>query len=381
MVKIAIIAGYAKSLINFRGELIREFIKLGHQVIAMAPESGFERELNSIGAQYRSIPLQRNGLNVFKDLCTLLSLLKILREEKPDIVFLYTVKPVIYGSLAAQMAKIPYVYSMITGLGYPFTGATLKQRMLAKLLRFLYKLSLKNNKKVFFQNPDDLRLFKELNLLTGGNKAVLINGSGVDVRKFAYETAKVNPLSFLLMARLLWDKGIAEYVEAARMLKQRYPDVRFKILGPFDSNPAGINPEDVESWVAEGVIEYLGETDDVRPYIADTSVFVLPSFYREGTPRSVLEAMSMGRPIITTDAPGCRETVQEGVNGFLVPVKDSRALAAAMEFFILNPEMISIMGTKSREIAIEKYDVHKVNRIIIETMGRGGPRKWDHCLR
>ena len=335
----------------------------------MAPEKGFEKDLATLGAQYRSIPLQRTGINPVKDLHTLWVLVGVLKELKPDVVFSYAIKPVIYGSLAARVAKIPQVYSMISGLGYVFVGGSLKQRVLLRLVQFLYQQAMSNNNKIFFQNPDDIRVLKAMNILTSEQQAVLINGSGVDIDKFAYTKPQAKPLTFLLIARLIWDKGIGEYVAAARLIKKRYPDVAFKILGSLDSNPAAISREQVENWVQEGLIEYLGETNDVRPYIAESSVYVLPSYYREGTPRSVLEAMSMGRAVITTDAPGCRETVRHGVNGFLVPVKDSRALAEAMERFILNPELISDMGVKSREIAMEKYDVHKVNRVIMQTMG------------
>lgn len=368
MAKIVIIAGYAKSLINFRGELIKSMVGQGHQVIAMAPEIGFDLELKSIGAQYIPIPLHRTGLNPLKDLSSFITLVRTIKNLKPDIVLSYTIKPVIYGSLAARLLKIKNTFSMITGLGYAFSGNSISQRMLGYVVRFLYKQALVNNKKIFFQNPDDLAVFETLNILTDKNRAVLINGSGVDTDKFAFTKAKKHPLSFLLIARLLWDKGIGEYVEAARMLKPRYQEVSFKILGPLDSNPKSISATTVNSWHSDGVVEYLGETDDVRPYIADISVYVLPS-YREGTPRSVLEAMSMGRPVITTDAPGCRETVRSGVNGFLVPVKDNYALAEAMEYFIRNPEMVSVMGAKSREIAVEKYDVNKVNRVIMRAIG------------
>jgi len=363
-----IIAGYAKSLINFRGELIKTLVKKGHQVVALAPEKGFEGDLASIGAQYQPIPLKRTGTNPLNDLRVFFVLISTLKKLQPDLVFCYSVKPVIYGSLAARIVKISQVYSMITGLGYVFVGGALKHRVLMWLVRLLYRQAIKNNKKVFFQNPDDMRSFKELDILTDENKAVLINGSGVDVNKFAYAKPKINPITFLLIARLIWDKGIGEYVEAARLIKKRYPNVVFRVLGSFDSNPAAISQKQVREWVQEGLIEYLGETDDVRPYIKDSSVYVLPS-YREGTPRSVLEAMSMGRAVITADTPGCRETVCHGVNGFLIPVKNSQALVEAIERFILNSELIFDMGVKSREIAVGKYDVHKVNRVIMQAMG------------
>ncbi len=368
LARILIVSHYARSLLNFRSELIQTLAKLGHEVIALGPEPGFEEELKALGACYVQIPLARTGLNPFQDFRTFFRLLVEMRKREPDIVFSYAVKPVIYGSLAARAAGIPGVYSMITGVGSVFLEESGLYNLLARLVKLLYKAALRSNHVVFFQNPDDLSLFREAGLLPAKCRAVLINGSGVDVERFSYVEPRVKPLSFLLIARLIWHKGIREYVEAARFLKSRYPEVSFKLLGPLDTNPSAIEKKEVEAWVNEGTIEYLGETDDVRPYLAACSVYVLPS-YREGTPRSVLEAMAVGRPVITTNVPGCRETVEEGVNGFLVPAKDSVALADAMEKFILNPEMILEMGRKSREIAVQKYNVHKVNQVILEAMG------------
>ncbi len=368
MAKILLIASYAKSLIRFRGKLIEELVGRGHQVIALAPETDYEKDLNELGAQYLHLPLRRTELNPLKDIISLLYLISVYRKLKPDIIFTYTIKPVIYGSLAARMANVDRVYSMITGLGYVFTGNTVKQRILLSLIKLLYKASLKKNKTVFFQNQDDLNLFESLDLLHNKEQGVVINGSGVDLEYYDYVKYEKNKSSFLISARLLKDKGIAEFVEAARILKPVYPDVTFNILGPFDCSHSAIPRQDLELWTADGTVNYLGETDDVRPFIADSSVYVLPS-YREGTPRSVLEAMSMGRPVITTDAPGCRETVRHGENGFLVPVKDSNALAEAMEYFILHPEKVATMGWASRKLAEEKYDVHKVNHAILETLG------------
>ena len=372
MARILMIAGYARSLINFRGDLIKKMVTEGNEVIAMAPETDYEEFLRPLGAQYVSMPLCRTGTNPFKDLYALFFLVKIMKSLKPDIVFAYTIKPVIYGSLAARFAGIAKVYSMVTGLGYAFTRTTIKQQMLEKFVSFLYKQAFKGNEKIYFQNPDDLALFHNAGILPDTKKTVLINGSGVDLEKFAYVLPRKQPMSFLLIARLLRDKGICEFAEAAHLLKQRYPAVSFKIVGPYDSNPNSIGPKDIMKWESDEGIEYLGETDDVRPYLTDASVYVLPS-YREGTPRSVLEAMSMGRPVITTDAPGCRETVIDGKNGFLVPIMDSQALADAMERFIVNPDLISIMGAKSREIAVDKYDVHKVNESIMQAMGLVNP--------
>jgi len=369
LAKIVKILNYSPTLINFRGDLIRALVELGHEVVCLGPEAGFEQPLQELGADYRQIPLHRTGLNPLKDIKTLFSLRKVLKEIKPDLVFSYTVKPIVYGSIAAHLAGVRQMYAMIEGLGYVFTEQSIKQKFLRQLVCFLYRKALKYNRAVFFLNPDDMQLFIERGIVPNAVKPVLINGIGVNIEKFAFAPPKLSPVTFLLIARLIKDKGILEYVEAARLLKQKYPDARFQLLGPLDINPAAITQEQLERWTKEGIIEYLGKTNDVRPYIADASVFVLPSFYREGTPRSVLEAMSMGRPIITTDAPGCRETVIDGKNGFLVPVKDIDTLKSAMEKFIQEPDLISQMGKQSRIIAEEKYDVRKVNRAILQEMG------------
>jgi len=343
-------------------------VELGHEVICLGPEAGFEQPLQELGAGYRQIPLHRTGLNPLKDIKTLFSLRKTLKEIKPDLVFSYTVKPIVYGSIAARMAGIKQMYAMIEGLGYVFTGQNMKQKLLRQLVSFLYHRTLKYNRAVFFLNPDDKQLFIERGIVPNAVKPVLINGIGVNIEKFAFVPPKLSPVTFLLIARLIKDKGILEYVEAARLLKQKYPTAIFQLLGPLDINPAAITQTQLNQWTKEGIIEYLGKTNDVRPFIAESSVYVLPS-YREGTPRSVLEAMSMGRPVITTDAPGCRETVVNGRNGFLVPVKDISALKSAMEKFILEPDLIIQMGRQSRIIAEEKYDVRKVNRVILQEMG------------
>ena len=258
--------------------------------------------------------------------------------------------------------------SLMSGLGYSFLGGSVKQRIVSRLARFLYRLALPHNRSVFFQNPDDRELFIKLGLIRDHNQAVLINGSGVDLDQFKEAPLSIDSHVFLLIGRLIKDKGIIEYVEAARNLKQRFPQARFQLLGRYESNPSAIKRQQVELWQRDGVIEYLGATMDVGPFLASANVFVLPS-YREGTPLAVLEAMATGRPIITTDVPGCRQTVRNGENGFLVPAKDAAALAEAMERFILSPHLIPRMGRRSREIAVEKFDVIKVNAVILKTMG------------
>lgn len=367
---VLVISNYSFSLVNLRGELIKTIIEYGHEVIAVAPDNEFAAQVRKLGAGYRTIPLNGTGLNPFKDLVTLLSLIKIMRSIKPDLVFSYTIKPVLYCSLTAWITGTENICSLFPGLGYIFTERrNLKHQLLNLFTKIILRVALSKNKVVFFQNPDDLNLFFKNKLLKEGTQAIVVHGSGVDLEKFFYVPPPDDPISFLLIARLLWDKGIGEYVEAARLLRTIYPKAKFKLLGPFDSNPAAISPGQINRWVKEGVVEYLGETDDVRPHLAETSIYVLPSAYREGTPRSVLEAMAVGRPIITTDVPGCRETVRNGVNGFLIPPKDSHALARAMEKFIKEPRLIEKMGLKSREYASKKYNVHEVNQVMLEAMG------------
>jgi len=368
--KIIVIGSYAESLVNFRGPLLKKMAENGHEVMACAPDASpdIQEKLKDLGVAYRNIPLDRTGLNPVRDIYTIFRLISLFREVRPDMVLGYTIKPVIYGSLAGRIASVPRIFSMITGLGYAFSDGGLKERLVGAVVRFLYKLSIGANRRIFFQNPDDRDIFLMLGLLRNFRQAALINGSGVDV-DFFQPTPFPGKISFLLIARLIKDKGVLEYVKAARIVKKRYPQTRFYLVGWIDEGPQGISSADLDYWVNEGAIEYLGRLDNVRPAIADASVYVLPSYYPEGTPRTVLEAMSMGRPVITTDAPGCRETVIDGKNGFLVPVRDVNALADRMEYFIKNPEMIVSMGKESRRIAVEKYDVHKVNAVIMKVMG------------
>ncbi len=368
MIKIMIVAGLGASLVLFRGDMIKSWLKKGFKVVAAAPGSDVEKQLKNMGAAYHSIPLNRTGLNPFADLVLFLQLRKLLKREKPGYLFCYTAKPVIFGSLAAFFNRKIRVFVMITGLGYVFSAGSVKGLLLKKLIAWLYRIALSRSEKVFFQNPDDLEEFLKLKIIRQ-DKAILINGSGVNIDNFSPRPLPQSQISFLMIARLLREKGVNEYIEAARIVKNRQPQARFVLVGwSFSDNPSAIGPDQIEMWKHEGIVEIYGETKDVRPYIADSSVYVLPS-YREGTPRTVLEAMAMGRPIITTDVPGCRETVRDGLNGFLVSVKDSNALAEAMEKMIREPNLLAQMGTESRKLAEQKYDVHKVNRVINKEMG------------
>jgi glycosyltransferase involved in cell wall biosynthesis len=369
--KILIVAGFGGSLIRFRGDLIISWLKMGYIVTAAAPGREVENQLRDLGVDYYCIPLNRTGLNPFKDIRLLINLTRLYAKVKPDYIFLYTIKPVIFGSLAAFYYRRAQVYAMITGLGYIFNDSGRMRLLLKQVVIWLYRIALTFNKMVFFQNPDDIRVFEELRIVKP-DKIMQINGSGVNVEYFSPAPLPGGQVVFLLIARLLREKGINEYIEAAGIIKAKYPDTRFRLVGwAFDDNPSAISHQQVENWRSEKMVEIYSETADVRPFIAESSVYVLPSYRGEGTPRTVLEAMAMGRAIITTDAPGCRETVIEGINGYLVPVKDSQTLAKVMERFILEPELINIMGAESRKIAEEKYDVHKVNAIINRTMRLG----------
>lgn len=367
-----LLAGFSDSIIQFRGALIRALIFSGWEVHVAAPGlsagGAVSIALAKMGVITHDIPLRRAGVNFFQDAQTFLSLVRLMLHVRPDGVLGYTIKPVVYGSIAAWFARVEHRFALVTGLGYAFTGtASGKRALLRRLIQRLYRFALKRTHRVFFQNPDDEALFREFQLLPETVPSTVVNGSGVDVAEYSVAPLPDKPC-FLLIARLLGDKGVREYAQAAQLVKAVYPEAVFRLVGWIDDNPDAITQRELDQWVDSGLLEFLGRLDDVRPAISGCSVYVLPS-YREGTPRTVLEAMAMGRAVITTDAPGCRETVVDGDNGFLVPVKDVRALADAMMKMVATPGSAASMGERSRWIAEEKYDVHKVNAVMLEGMG------------
>ncbi|MDM1695096.1 glycosyltransferase family 4 protein [Thiopseudomonas alkaliphila] len=371
--KFLLIAGFADSLIAFRKPLIQALLNQGLSVHVAAPEllenTQVMAELKQLGVTAHNIPMQRAGMNPLADLKALLALWQLMRKVKPDYVLGYTVKPVIYGSLAAWLAGVPKRFALITGLGFAFIDQEGQRSKVRAIVQRLYRMALSRCHNVFFQNPDDQALFKQLNILAPNAKSTVVNGSGVDVAQFnVVPLPNTSAPRFLLIGRLLGDKGVREYVQAAKLIKQQYPEAQFDLVGWIDANPNTITQPELDQWIQAGTINFLGRLSDVRPAIENCSVYVLPS-YREGTPRTVLEAMAMGRAVITTDAPGCRETVTEGDNGFLVPIKDAHALAEAMLKFIETPELISQMGQRSRLLAEQKYDVHIVNQQMLKGMG------------
>jgi glycosyltransferase involved in cell wall biosynthesis len=358
--KILLISNTAWSLFNFRSGLILGLMAAGHEVVAIAPTDEYAERLSTLGCRYVPMPMDNQGTHPGRDLLLLWRFYRLLRRERPGAVLGYTVKPNVYGSLAAHALDIPVVNN-IAGLGVVF----IKQGWLTRLVRVLYGLALARSRRVFFQNDDDRRMFVEGGLVNQAQSARL-PGSGVDLKRFSLSPSpalegrgeQVGQVRFLLIARMLWDKGVGEYVEAARSVKQRFPDAEFCLLGFLDvRNPAAISNEQMAEWVAEGVVKYLGVTDDVRPQIAAADCVVLPSFYREGVPRTLLEAAAMGRPIITTDAVGCREVVDDGVNGFLCQPRDAVDLAEKMErFMALTPVQCAEMGRRGREKMEREFD-------------------------
>ena len=377
--KCLIIASYPASILKFRGALIKALQDKGFEIHVAAPKFEVYPEecdsLIALGYTVHDIPMQRTGTNPLKDAKTLSALYLLMKKIKPDYVLGYTIKPVIYGSLAAKLARVPHIFALITGLGYAFSGAEekgYKKSNLQKVMHQLYAAALLTADKVFFQNPDDQALFKKMGILKPSTPSTVVNGSGVNVSEYSVaplptENGESVP-RFLLIARLLGAKGVREYAQAAAIIKSRHLNVQFDLVGWVDDNPDAIAQRELDAWIDDGLVSFLGKLNDVKPAIADSSVYVLPS-YREGTPRTVLEAMAMGRAVITTDAPGCRETVVDGHNGYLVPVKDVDALAAAMEKFITDPDLITNMGSAARQVAMDKFDVNAVNQMMLTEMG------------
>jgi glycosyltransferase involved in cell wall biosynthesis len=368
MAKILVLGSHAESLIIFRYDMLLAMAK-EHEVIACVPEStpAVIQKLKNANIKYIDVKLARTGLNPIADLGTVYYLYKIFRRYRPDQVFLYTGKPVIYGSIAAKLAGVGKIYSMITGIGSYFIHQDLKSRIVRSIMSILYKVALSFNTKVFFQNLDDVADFANGKIFNDPSRTVLTNGSGVNLQYFEQLPLPVNKISFLLTARFILAKGVIEYLTAAKQIKQQYPQVEFLLVGWYENKDESIQPSIIQQYIDQGVIQYLGKLEDVRPALAQSSVFVLPS-YREGTPKTVLEAMACGRAIISTNVPGCKETVNVDVNGFLVPARDVASLREAMEKFIINPELIVQMGQSSRELAVKKYDVNQVNTVILNAM-------------
>lgn len=357
--KFVLISPKNRTAYNFRGDLIKKIIAAGYEVVVTGPNLDNVDKIEALGARFELIPMNKNGVNPVHDLKYMNALRKLLKKEKPDVTLGYTSKPVIYGSIAARLAKVPHIAAMVTGAGYAFTATSKKARLIKLIMSMLYKAAFADCNVAIFQNDDDREQFINEKLVKA-DKCRTVNGSGVNTDSFPVSPFP-EKITFFMLSRVMYSKGIREYLDACCAVKERYPEVRCMLLGACEGIQDSISPEALRVYTDKGIIEHFGETDRVADYYKQCSVYVLPS-YREGTPRTVLEAMSMGRPIITTDAPGCRGTVIDGETGYLVPVKDAAAVAEKMTEFIEHPEKISEMGAKSAEYCREKFDVEKVNK-------------------
>lgn len=361
--KFILISPKNRTVYNFRGDLIKEIVKKGYEVVVTGPNQIDVDKIVALGARFVEIPMNKNGLNPFADLKYQKALQNLFEVEQPDVVLGYTSKPVIYGSIAAKKAakrikKDIRTVAMVTGVGYAFTSSTFKAKLIRFVMSVLYKKAFKKADSVVFQNEDDKKQFEEMKLVSP-TKTNVVNGSGVNTELFPVSDYP-EALTFFMLARVMFSKGIREYLSACKIVKEQYPQVRCMLLGACEGIQDSISKEDLQPYIDQGIIEHFGETDRVADYYKMCSVYVLPS-YREGTPRTVLEAASMGRAIITTDAPGCRGTVIDGKTGFLVPVKDSVTLAEKMLEFVKDSTLVQKMGQASAEYCREKYDVDKVN--------------------
>lgn len=369
-----IVANSAFTVFNFRKELLELLADEGANIFVVIPQldhlpdCDMEYICNNLDIRVCFLNLQRNGLNPISDITYMIKLYLLFKRYKPDCVLNYTIKPTIFSSLAARIYGVRSVFSNITGIGYLLSGSGLKANLLSFLVYPLYKIALSMNEKIFFQNPDDANLFLTKKLICK-NRIVYLNGSGINIERFTRKEKLPTSTSFIFVGRLLKDKGIYEFIKASQMIRQSDSmlDIDFSIAGQVDDNPESISLEELRELSEEDGINYLGAISDIRSCLEKYQVLVLPS-YREGTPRVCLEAMSMEMPIITTDAPGCKEVIVDQFNGFCVPVKDAKALASAMMKFINNECDPIIMGLNGRRLAISKYSVHEVNKLILNTI-------------
>lgn len=365
---ILVLSSHTPSLFWFRMDMMQAFAAKGAKIIAVGPESedAWASKFAESGIEYRAIPVSRNGLNVLSDVATYKALKKLIFHYQPQKIFTYQAKTIVYGAIAAHsINKDIEVYPLVAGLGSIFRGKGLKNNLIRLILSIQYRIAFRFSKKVIFQNNDDLSELVNRHLLQR-DKCRIIHGSGVNTDKF--EVTKLpQQKAILFIGRLIGDKGIREYLELAKRLKNVHKEVRCMLVGPFDSNPSAISEQELQPYIDNKIIEYYGEQKDVRAYLQQCTVYVLPS-YHEGTPKTVLEAMSTGRPIVTTDAPGCRETVENGINGYLVPIKNVEALYNSVCKILDNKSLAETFSVQSRKIAENKYDVKKINSDIIKIM-------------
>ena len=364
--KIMVISPKNKTVFNFRGDLIKEMIRRGNEVYVTGPNRDFIEDIENLGATFIEIPFVKDQVGILGDLKYCNKLRKAMKEIKPDKIFSYTIKPVIYGSIAGSLAGIKEIYPMMTGLGRVYGTNSLKSRILRMITGCLYKIAFLGCKKVIFQNWDDLELFVSLKYLPR-KKCEKVDGSGVNMERFAFSELPETP-TFLMISRIIKEKGVFEFAKAAQIVKTKHPEARFVLLGGYDSSIGAIKPEELLEYTESGAIEIPGEVKDVSPILKDVFAFVLPTYYREGIPRTILEAMASGKPVLTTDWVGTKEAVEDGVNGFLVPIKNAEALAEKMLYLIENREETKKMAEASYELCKKKFDVNIVNEIMLKIM-------------
>ncbi|QUS58930.1 glycosyltransferase family 4 protein [Pseudovibrio brasiliensis] len=352
--RILLVANSSFKLINFRRTLIQQLQEEGHELIATAPRDEYTPDFARMGVKYVELPMDATGTSLVAEAKLLLKIFSITRSKKPDAVLGYTIKPNIYGALSARILGVPFVPN-ITGMGSVFD----REDLLARLIKWLYRTAFRRCPRVFLQNPEDLSFFVKSGLISR-QQAYLLPGSGVDLKNFHVSSlpGSGHNRTFVLVARMLREKGIYEFVEVARALSSSFPDARFVLLGPSGSGKSGaLSEADMKKLTSDGIVEYRGAVKDVRPVVAEADCVVLPSFYREGTPRALLEAAAMGRPIITTTIPGCKDVVDDGRNGFLCKPKSAQSLETAMrQFLLMSEEAVDEMGKASRQLAEQKFD-------------------------
>lgn len=364
-----------RSLIDFRGKLIEQLLH-HHNVSIFTPRIGEQdvrNKLNELKVQIFETDLNTSNVSIIADLKYLLTLYNVMRSIKPDVFFPYAFKPVIYGSIVARFCKVKSIRPMLTGLGYNYERTNHRPTIVQYITRLLLKVSLQasDQLRIILQNEDDYRTLLAANTITTRNHVHFVNGSGVDLSYYQFSVPDINTVSFLMISRLINAKGVKEYYEAAKIVKSKSPEAIFRLVGPYDDNIDAIEKSLFEKIKTDGTIEYLGLVRDVRPLIKKSSIVVLPSYYGEGVPRSILEALAMGRGVITSNSVGCKETVNKTLykkNGFLIPIKNVKQLAFRMEYFIKYPNEIVRFGLNGRDFAREKFDVNKVNDQMIEIL-------------
>lgn len=366
--RILVVSPKNKTVFNFRGDLIKDMIAKGNEVYVTGPNKDFVEDIMALGVkEFIEVPLIKDNTSISGDLAYLKELKAVMKKIQPELVFEYTIKPVIYGSIAAKSCGVKRICPMVTGLGRVYASESLKTKAVRMVTKILYQTAFRGCDKVIFQNPDDVREFVDGHYLPA-SKCVVVNGSGVNMERFYRSDIPEKPV-FLMVSRIIKEKGVLDFAQAARIVKQKVPEARFIVLGGYDNSIGALKPEDIQEYIEDGSIELPGEVKDPVSFYGQASVFVLPSYYREGLPRTILEGMSCGRPIITTDWTGCREPIEDGVNGYLVPIQNTEELAKRMYELATDRAKVLEMSDAAYKTCKEKYAVEIVNQQMQNVMG------------